>query len=141
MPFKPKAFSRPPGAGDAVHSSLDHPSALARKAGLVSMPGPAHNGPRSGEDDAMAEQGCVLVADDHPLMRSALAQAVCRTLPRTEILEAGTLDQAIGAMRARPPGSAIDLILLDLGMPGINGFSGRFLIRAEFPAIPVIVVE
>ena len=89
----------------------------------------------------MAEQGCILIADDHPLMRSALAQAVGQTLPRTEIIEAGTLDQTIATVRARPSDAAIDLILLDLSMPGMNGFSGLLLIRAEFPAIPVIVVS
>jgi DNA-binding NarL/FixJ family response regulator len=89
----------------------------------------------------MTEQGYILVADDHPLMRSALAQAVNRTLPWAEVLEAGTLDQAIATVRGRPPGTAIDLILLDLNMPGMNGFSGLFLIRAEFPAIPVMVVS
>jgi DNA-binding NarL/FixJ family response regulator len=89
----------------------------------------------------MVDRNCILIADDHPLMRSALAQAVCRALARSEIVEAGTLDEVVRAIRARPPGAPLDLILLDLNMPGMRGFSGFFLIRLEFPAIPVIVVS
>lgn len=89
----------------------------------------------------MAERNCILIADDHPLMRSALAQAVCRALPNSEIAEAGALDEVVQAIRARSPAAPLDLILLDLNMPGMSGFAGFFLIRLEFPAIPVIVVS
>jgi DNA-binding NarL/FixJ family response regulator len=89
----------------------------------------------------MAERHCILIADDHPLMRSALAQAVRQALPRSEIVEAGTLDEVVQATRLQPPGAPLDLILLDLNMPGMSGFSGFFLIRLEFPAIPIIVVS
>src|SRR6266851_27670 len=100
-----------------------------------------HNRRRRGRDGAMAERNCILIADDHPLMRSALAQAVGQALPGSEIVEAGTLDQVIQAIRLRQPSAPIDLILLDLNMPGMSGFSGFFLIRLEFPAIPLIVVS
>jgi DNA-binding NarL/FixJ family response regulator len=89
----------------------------------------------------MAERNCILIADDHPLMRGALAQAVCQALPKSEIIEAGTLDEVVRSIRLRPPGGPLDLILLDLNMPGMSGFSGFFLIRLEFPAIPIIVVS
>ncbi len=89
----------------------------------------------------MAERHRVLIADDHPLMRSALAQAVSRALPDVELLEAASLDHVSAAIRAQPSAAAVDLVLLDLHMPGMNGFTGLFLIRAEFPSIAVIVVS
>ena len=81
----------------------------------------------------------ILIADDHPLMRAALRQAVSQALPGVEILEAGSFDQAMDTISGREDG--IDLILLDLHMPGMNGFIGLFLLRGEHPAIPVIVVS
>jgi len=83
----------------------------------------------------------ILIADDHPLMRSALAQAVARALPGVELLEAASLDQVFSVLRDQLPENAIDLVLLDLYMPGMSGFTGLFSIRAEFPAIPVVVIS
>jgi len=89
----------------------------------------------------MAEARRILIADDHPMMRSALAQLVVRALRDTEVLEAATLDQVIAAVRAQPSRAGVELVLLDLNMPGMNGFTGLVLIRAEFPALPVIVIS
>jgi DNA-binding NarL/FixJ family response regulator len=81
----------------------------------------------------------ILIADDHPLMRAALRQTVAQAFPGSLILEAGSFDQAMEAIAAQ--GGAIDLILLDLHMPGMNGFIGLFLMRGEYPAIPVVIVS
>jgi DNA-binding NarL/FixJ family response regulator len=81
----------------------------------------------------------ILIADDHPLMRAALRQTVSQAFPCALILEAGCFDQAMEAIASQ--GGAIDLILLDLHMPGMNGFIGLFLIRGEYPAVPVIIVS
>ncbi len=78
----------------------------------------------------------ILIADDHPLVRGALAQAVAT--PGAEILEAGDLE---GVTRIFAAGTDIDLILLDLAMPGVRGFSGLMYLRAEHPEVPVVVVS
>jgi len=78
----------------------------------------------------------ILIADDHPLVRGALAQAVAT--PGAEILEAGDLE---GVTRIFAAGTEIDLILLDLAMPGVRGFSGLMYLRAEHPEVPVVVVS
>ncbi len=78
----------------------------------------------------------ILIADDHPLVRGALAQAVAT--PGAEILEAGDLE---GVTRIFAAGTEIDLILLDLAMPGVRGFSGLMYLRAEQPDDPVVVVS
>jgi DNA-binding NarL/FixJ family response regulator len=81
----------------------------------------------------------ILIADDHPLMRAALRQTVAQAFSGALILEAGGFDQAMEAIASQD--GAIDLILLDLHMPGMNGFIGLFLLRGEYPAIPVIIVS
>lgn len=80
----------------------------------------------------------ILIADDHPLFRQALALAVMRVRPKARIAEAGTLASA-----ARIAGDADDLalIILDLKMPGAVGYSGIALLHAERPAVPILVVS
>jgi DNA-binding NarL/FixJ family response regulator len=80
----------------------------------------------------------VLIADDHPLMRAALKQAVGRAFEDCTMPEAASYDElrAILAEGAEP-----DLVLLDLHMPGMSGFIGLMMLRSAHPAIPVIVVS
>ena len=80
----------------------------------------------------------VLVADDHPLFRSALSVATLRAAPTAQILEAGNVAEAIERLRAAP---RIDLVLLDLRMPDAVGFSGVATLHAEAPTVPIIVVS
>jgi len=84
----------------------------------------------------------ILIADDHPLMRGALSHAVSSELTDITIHEAGNLGEAIAAIEAcRKQDHDIDLILLDLHMPGMNGFTGLFTLRASYPDIPVTIVS
>lgn len=80
----------------------------------------------------------VLVADDHPLFREALRNAVARALPTATIREAESVD-ALYALIERE--SDADLLLLDLNMPGAHGFSALVHLRAHFPQLPVMVVS
>jgi DNA-binding NarL/FixJ family response regulator len=81
----------------------------------------------------------IIIADDHPLFRDALKQALEGAGLQLEIDEAGALDKVISALEAGE--GAHDLILLDLKMPGVQGFSGLVYLRAQYPAIPVVVVS
>ena len=80
----------------------------------------------------------LLIADDHPLFRGALREAVSGLLERVEIAEAGTFDEVVELLER---GGDIDLVLLDLTMPGARGFSGLMYLRAQYPSVPVIVVS
>jgi DNA-binding NarL/FixJ family response regulator len=82
--------------------------------------------------------GHVVIADDHPLFRGALRQAVSGALPGSAITEAGSFDEVT---RALSGGEAADLVLLDLNMPGMQGFSGLAYLRASHPEAPVLVVS
>jgi DNA-binding NarL/FixJ family response regulator len=80
----------------------------------------------------------ILIADDHPLFRGALKEAIAGAAPNLAMAEAGTLEDAMRALETEPE---TDLALLDLAMPGMRGFSGLVLIRAAFPGVPVVVVS
>src|SRR6201999_3695398 len=87
---------------------------------------------------AFAASAHRVIADDHPLFRDALRLAVGGVITCAKIGEAGSFDE-LTAMLERD--SDVDLILLDLTMPGISGFSGLIYLRAQYPAIPVVVVS
>ncbi len=80
----------------------------------------------------------LVIADDHPLFRNALRQAVASVVSDAVVDEAGSFED-LPALLERD--SEIDLILLDLMMPGISGFSGLIYLRAQYPAIPVVIVS
>jgi DNA-binding NarL/FixJ family response regulator len=80
----------------------------------------------------------LVIADDHPLFRGALREAVAGMLARVDIAEAGTFDEVAELLER---GGEVDLILLDLKMPGVRGFSGLMYMRAQYPSVPVVVVS
>ena len=86
----------------------------------------------------MSDTMRIVIADDHPLVRGALAQAVAGAVPGADIVEAHDLESLTSELAKR--GDA-DLVLLDLTMPGVRGFSGLMVLRAEYPGVPVIVVS
>lgn len=80
----------------------------------------------------------IIIADDHPLFRGALRQAVSDLMPGIQIEEAGSFEDTTRLIAGMPD---LDLVLLDLKMPGVQGFSGLMYLRAQHPGVPVIVVS
>ena len=80
----------------------------------------------------------IIIVDDHPLFRGALAQALGAAIKGAEIAEAGSLDELTARLAA---GRDTDLVLLDLAMPGVQGLSGLLFLRAQHPEIPVVIVS
>jgi len=80
----------------------------------------------------------LIIADDHPLFRSALRAAVSQLLPGAVTLEAESLPALIDLVGAHPE---TDLVLLDLRMPGARGFSSLIHLRGLYPAIPIAIVS
>jgi DNA-binding NarL/FixJ family response regulator len=81
---------------------------------------------------------CFIIVDDHPLFRGALSQALGDAFADAEVLEAGSLDELTEQLAGA---GEIDLILLDLAMPGVHGISGLLYLRAQHPEVPVAVVS
>ncbi len=79
-----------------------------------------------------------IIADDHPLFRGALKQALTGMAGNPDIVEAGDFEAARKAAAANPNA---DLLLLDLAMPGVSGLSGLISLRAEFQSLPVVIVS
>ena len=80
----------------------------------------------------------ILLADDHPLFRLALTQAVRAAAPEAQLAEAGSFDEARAALAAQPD---TDLVLLDLHMPGSHGLLGLAVLRGEYPANAIAMVS
>ena len=81
----------------------------------------------------------ILIADDHPLFRSALHQALSMGLGgEARLVEVASIAELEGRLTEK---SDWDLVLLDLNMPGAYGFSGLVLLRGQYPQIPVVMVS
>jgi DNA-binding NarL/FixJ family response regulator len=86
----------------------------------------------------LEEKTRILIADDHPLVLGALRQALTGAIEGSEIFEATDLESLSAALERTPD---MDLVLLDLSMPGVRGFSGLMYLRAQHASVPVVVVS
>ncbi|WP_275788437.1 response regulator transcription factor [Pararhizobium gei] len=80
----------------------------------------------------------IIIADDHPLFRGAMRQALTGMAGNPTIIEAGDFT---AARQAAIDALSADLMLLDLTMPGVSGLSGLIALRAEFQSLPVMIVS
>ncbi|EEA94469.1 Transcriptional regulatory protein DegU [Pseudovibrio sp. W64] len=79
-----------------------------------------------------------IIADDHPLFRGAMRQTIEKQFASVKIIEAGSLDEVTAALDREED---VDMILLDLSMPGMRGFSGLMYLRAQYVGVPIVVVS
>jgi DNA-binding NarL/FixJ family response regulator len=88
--------------------------------------------------ETMSAGATFVVADDHPMVRDALAAALKGAFPDAKIAFAGTLGETQAAIEAAPE---TDLVILDLDMPGMLGLSGLAALRAQHPSLPIAIVS
>lgn len=79
----------------------------------------------------------VLIVDDHPMVLEYLSAAVTKALPHAVVRAAGTLLDALEVAREH----RLNLVLLDLGLPGCGGIDSVLRFRKEFPEATVLVVS
>ncbi len=79
----------------------------------------------------------IILADDHVMIREGLRPFVERISPGTEVLEAGSLPEVLNLLNAGP----VDLVILDLKMPGMNGYQGLVTLRQLFPKVQCVMLS
>jgi DNA-binding NarL/FixJ family response regulator len=79
----------------------------------------------------------VLIADDHPMVRDALARTVQQLGENIEVAQAADFDGLLALL----DGAAADLALVDLQMPGMAGVAGVSQLRAAAPLLPLVVAS
>jgi DNA-binding NarL/FixJ family response regulator len=79
----------------------------------------------------------ILIADDHPIVRSGLRQIVEGDRGCQVVAEAATADETLSAAQR----SACDVIVLDLGLPGAVGLSVLKALRTTVPHVPVLILS
>ena len=89
------------------------------------------------EDTTTADIARIVIADDHVSVRGALKQALSSVYD-FDGCEAGDLATLCRALSTGEPTS---LVLLDLAMPGVNGFPGLLYLRSQHPDVPIIVMS
>ncbi len=78
------------------------------------------------------------VADDHPLFRSALLDIINRHFKEIKVTESSDLESTLAAIDQNPE---LDILLLDLHMPGSQDLFGLVTVREKFPSVPVVVIS
>jgi DNA-binding NarL/FixJ family response regulator len=80
----------------------------------------------------------ILVADDHPLYRDAISRLLLELDPDAEVASAESLEAVRSALASDPP---TDLLLIDLRMPGSEGFPSIAALHRDYPGVPIFVVS
>ena len=84
------------------------------------------------------EADTVIVADDHPLFRAAIKEALEADQGSTRFLEANSFESLQELVEQH---REVDLVLLDLHMPGVSGFAGLVYLCKRYPSVPVVIIS
>lgn len=79
----------------------------------------------------------IILADDHVMIREGLRPFVERVAAATEVLEAGSFPEVVALLKKAP----VDLVILDLKMPGMNGYQGLVTLRRDYPAVRCVMLS
>jgi DNA-binding NarL/FixJ family response regulator len=80
----------------------------------------------------------ILVVEDHTLVREGLVRLLAQLAREVVVRECGDFEAAAALLDVE---DEFDLMLLDLALPGIDGFAALDILRRDYPAIPVAVVS
>ena len=80
----------------------------------------------------------ILIVDDHALFREGLTHVLQNLEKRATILEASDYEQALQHISTNP---GLDLVLLDIKLPGKNGFELLSSITRQYSALPVVILS
>lgn len=87
----------------------------------------------------MTQTTRILIADDHALLRGGIKQIIANTHDLTIIAEAATTAQTLKLCQEH--GHHLDLLLLDLTMPGMNGIELLQRLRQKHPSLPILILS
>lgn len=79
----------------------------------------------------------IILADDHVMIREGLRPFVEKIAADTQVLEAGSFQEVLDQLKTGP----IDLVILDLKMPGMNGFQGLVTLRRDYPGVRCVMLS
>jgi len=80
----------------------------------------------------------ILLVDDHPLFIEGISGVLCKLDKNLSILTSGSCEEALALTK---DDDDIDLVLLDLNLPGMSGLDGLTLLRHQLPATPVVLLS
>lgn len=81
----------------------------------------------------------VMIADDHPLYLDALVNGLVSHLPGTQVSQANNYIELFDSLYLQV--EEIDLLIMDLFMPGSSGYAGLSFLRTQFPTLPIVVIS
>lgn len=80
----------------------------------------------------------ILLIDDHPLFREGVALLLKPLVDELQTWEAGSCEEAFALLAQR---GGADLVMIDLGLPGLSGLEGLARLRRDHPEVPVVVMS